>query len=97
VVVNSFFTKKILKGYTAIHYTILNRKKKALQMLLEQGAAVNLQTSRGITVLHLACINGYFEIAKLLLSHGSDLEANDAEGYTPLHASAAYGRRLLGF
>ena len=42
-------------------------KVAAVEILLEQGASVNVINATGATPLHLACEYGQFEIVKVIL------------------------------
>lgn len=46
---------------------------RCLQILLEQGAAVNTATQSGDTPLHLAVDGGHLVCCQLLLHHGADI------------------------
>jgi ankyrin repeat protein len=58
---------------------------EAVQLLLEQGAKINLQNHMGETALHRASQHGYLNIIQLMLNHDANVDALDNEGSTPLH------------
>ncbi len=79
-------------GLAAIHRAARAGKLAALQVLLAQGADVNLQQRnlRG-TALHYAVEAGHSDIIRELLKHQAETEARDARGYTPLMRAAKKG------
>ena len=73
-------------GFTALMEASRNKKRKAVQVLLDAGADVNIQTlpsSLNFSVLHLAAIAGDQEIISLLNKHHANLNAQDNDGNTP--------------
>lgn len=60
----------------------VNGRVKAVQFLLEQGAAVNAADAEGNTALIHAAVNDDVPMAKLLLQHGADKAATNAAGQT---------------
>lgn len=57
-----------------------------IELLLEYGANINLQTNRthgSWTALHKALHDRNFQAAKLLIQHGADLTLEDSHGETP--------------
>ena len=68
----------------------------ALQVLIENGAAVNAQPARfgGGTALQLAAIGGFIGIAEELLRRGADVDAPPAklQGRTALEGAVEHGR-----
>jgi ankyrin repeat protein len=79
-------------GSTPLHLAIPERylaipeaNLEAVQLLLEQGAKINLQNHMGKTALHLASQRGYLSIIQLMLNHDANVDALDNEGSTPLH------------
>lgn len=58
---------------------------KMVEMLIENGADVNIAGKYGIRPLHLAPTK---QMAKLLLAKGAPIDAKDNYGCTPLHGSA---------
>jgi ankyrin repeat protein len=71
-------------GSSALH-AALGRDRKAMEMLLDAGAAVDTPDQYGRTVLHWAVENKNMEIVELLLARGAFVNAKDTTGRTPLY------------
>ena len=65
---SSPFTSSIL------HAAIINSKQKALQLLIEKGASLELKNSLGTTGFHIALVQGKREIALTLLRAGAAMK-----------------------
>ena len=71
-------------GIKCIHLAAGLENVRILQLLLENGAAVNSQTSDGLTALHIAAIWGRAEQVEILLKYGADPLLVDATGCNAL-------------
>lgn len=71
-------------GIKCIHIAAGLENACILQLLLENGAAVNSQTSEGLTALHIAAIWGRAEQVATLLKYGADPLLVDAAGCNAL-------------
>lgn len=70
-------------GYCALH---LARGGEVVDLLVNAGANVNLETSEGITPLFRATARCNVEGVLTLLQHGAQVNLKEKEdGYTPLH------------
>ena len=75
-----------LHGYGALHFAAEKNQADVINVLVEYGAATNIQTFTGCTPLHLAAMHGNMEAARLLCLSGSDVNIPEwYNGYTPLH------------
>ena len=54
------------------------------ELLIDNGADVNVKSGFGQTPLHWACMNKGRHVAELLITKGADVNAIDAAGQTPL-------------
>ena len=63
----------------AIHHHV-----QILDLLIRNGADVNLRTSGGSTALNLAAAMGHGDIVAALIRAGADVNVADAHGWTPL-------------
>jgi ankyrin repeat protein len=76
-------------GSIALHLAISDANswyaRRAVGLLLEHGANINLRNGQGQTALHSASLRGYPNIIHLILNHGADVDAQDNDGSTPLH------------
>jgi hypothetical protein len=79
-------------GYgSTLGLAIGNEDAALVELLLENGADVALNSHDGEPPLNAASFRGHIGIVKLLLSHGADVSATNDEGWTPVNSAAAYG------
>ena len=75
-------------GRTSLFYTVSGKSGKSnvqfAQILLNNGADVNIQDDDGNTVLIIACKENKTEIVQLLLKNKADVNIQDDEGDTAL-------------
>lgn len=64
---------------------------RAIQKVLESGAAINGRDQNGWTALHRAAFKGKIEAVRFLVDKGIDVDAKDEDGYTALHCAAESG------
>eukprot|EP01130_Rhizamoeba_saxonica_P015245 TRINITY_DN6799_c0_g1_i1.p1 TRINITY_DN6799_c0_g1~~TRINITY_DN6799_c0_g1_i1.p1 ORF type:complete len:493 (-),score=101.55 TRINITY_DN6799_c0_g1_i1:334-1758(-) len=62
-----------------------------MEILVEQGANLNLATLGGSTALHAACALGQTEAAEFLLDAAAWIEVEDSKGMRPIHLAAKGG------
>ncbi len=65
--------------------TIRSERKDAAELLIAEGADVNIKAKNGDTPLHFAARRGNMDVAEVLIVKGADVNAKDEDGYTPLH------------
>jgi ankyrin repeat protein len=65
--------------------------KAIIELLIANGANVNVQTSNGITMLLYALQEGKLDMAKILLNHNINVNAHTKNGMTALHYAASKG------
>ncbi len=71
------------EGATALMVAVLAGHAEIVEMLLAQGADVNVRAAEGLTAWLAAAFSGSLEIIRVLVEHGADLEAT-FEGATVL-------------
>ncbi len=76
-----------LEGRTALQMAVKRGHKDAVDLLIAEGADVNLTDLEGNTCLHLAAIAGQTTIAEMLISRTENINARNDRGYTPLHCA----------
>src|ERR1017187_9969496 len=79
------------KGETLLESAAAKGKLAVVNVLLENGAAVDGLQQPGLTPLHYAAANGHKAIVDLLLSKGAKPDAQNQSGLTPLHLAARKG------
>jgi len=79
---------------TPLHYAVESECKPVVQLLLENGADVNLQNKSGKTALHLIkwWSDESNQILELLLQAGANANAKNNDGQTAFHWAALGGK-----
>jgi ankyrin repeat protein len=76
---------------TLLACAVCGGQEAVARLLLNHGAAVNLQAGSGWSALHWASMTGRDEMTKMLLEEGADVELRDRWGCTALyHAASRY-------
>ena len=84
------------QGLSSLHLAAAApHSEQCLQLLINEGASVNLRAADGRTPIHMAAIHGRVSRTNILIAAGSELEATDKYGRTPLHVAAFFGHELL--
>ena len=65
--------------------------KEFVELLLQQGAAIDAKDKYGCTALHQTAAKGCQEAVVLLLQRGAAIDATDNRGATPLGRAVAKG------
>jgi len=78
-------------GKTPIMWAASNGNEKLVELLIDQGAALNMQNFVGETALYLAAARGFDGICTLLIENGADTRFATIEGSSPVHVAAAGG------
>lgn len=81
-----------IKGEMAypLHYAS-HSYANIVELLIENGADVNVKSDEGKTPLHGAAFVGYEEGVRILLKYGADVNARDENGLTPLGEALSPG------
>jgi ankyrin repeat protein len=74
------------EGETALYFAAEDGDIAIAKLLLQYGAAVNVNPKVALSPLTKAVDQGHFEFAKLLVTHGARPDLADNEGVTPLIA-----------
>ncbi|CAF3656344.1 unnamed protein product [Rotaria sp. Silwood1] len=80
---------------TALHIAVETGNIRAIHMLLQAGAQVNLCDLSLSTPLHIAAYMGYEEIVQILLMHGADMLKQDNTGRNSFHLAVSTGNNRL--
>ena len=81
------------KGRTLLHAAAGRGREVIAELLIDNGANVNVKDALAATPLHEAANIGDNELVELLIAKGADVNANDIYGSTPLHKAAHRGRK----
>jgi serine/threonine-protein phosphatase 6 regulatory ankyrin repeat subunit B len=73
------------RGYTPLHIAALNGHKDVAELLLANGAEVNVRGNNDETPLELAAKGGHMDMVELLLANKAEVNATNNYGWTPLH------------
>jgi len=79
---------------TPLHCAVRSDSINTIQVLVQNGALVNVVDGEGLTPLHLAVRNGNSEIVKHLLDHGAVINVTEGHyGANEMHIAAATGQK----
>ena len=70
-----------VNGYTALMAAAMVGHLEVVELLLQNGAVVNVYSHYGITPLSAASRNGHIAIVETLLRNGADKDAVDNRGW----------------
>ncbi len=76
--------KDEVAGWTPLNYAVMSGEKEAVEVLIDNGADVNVKDKYGSTPLHDASLGKHNEVVELLISKGADVNAKRGDGDTPL-------------
>ncbi|KAG5836882.1 hypothetical protein ANANG_G00233400 [Anguilla anguilla] len=79
------------ENYSLLHYTVASGDAEAVELVLQQGAAVDSQNDRGYTPLVIGVLRQLYDVCALLVQRGADASLGDADRWTPLHFAAQNG------
>ena len=71
-------------GHTPLSWAAFRGKTRAVEVLLDHGAAVDARSTSGKTALIHAAGNGQWAAVRLLIERGADVNAKDNEGETAM-------------
>jgi ankyrin repeat protein len=77
-------------GLTLLHRAAIKGQTDIVELLLKEGANLEIQTNRGRTALQTAAKHGHVDVARLLLEKGADPERTNHGGMTALHTAVNY-------
>jgi ankyrin len=81
-------------GFAPLHTATRRGYLEMVQLLVENGAAVDAKAADTRRPLHLAASMDFLDVAKLLISSGADVSAVESTGgWSPLHFAAIKGNR----
>ena len=69
---------------SAMSWSALHGQTEVVQLLIENGAEVNIRSGDGTTPLHSAAFLGRTDVVKFLLDNGADVKARNNDGATPV-------------
>ncbi|KFY47167.1 hypothetical protein V495_02075 [Pseudogymnoascus sp. VKM F-4514 (FW-929)] len=80
-------------GYTPLYEAVRSGRLEAMQVLLAEGADVNVELSNGETLLHVAAAawKASVDVVRLLVEKGADTAAQDSRGMAPLDLAVSSG------
>lgn len=81
----------INEGWTALHYAIESNNYNTVEVLVSNGANLNLQTGHGYTPLAWAAEIGDIKLSLLLIRSGADVNICTSEGSSPLMLASKNG------
>jgi len=79
------------QGNTPLIWASSEGNYQLVELLIDEGAAVNLQNFVGETALSIAAARGFEGICALLIENGGNTNISNLDGASPLHMAAACG------
>ena len=79
-------------GWTALHFTTINKSHSATKILLEHHADPNACTNHGTTPLQIAINGGATLLVDILLQSGARLDIKTYGGWNLLHLAVSIGQ-----
>ena len=73
------------------HLELHSENLEIIELLIENGADLDVVGHHGETILHKVINNGNLKTAELLLNSGANIEATSSQGNTPLWTAAWHG------
>lgn len=83
-------------GFTPLLYAARENCIACVEVLLEQGADIDLPDPDGVTPLHVAIMNANWDLAKRLIDAGADVNQWDIYGEAPLYTTVGQRSRTDG-
>lgn len=81
-----------MNGQVSLHYACSKNHLKIVELLIDNGAQLNVRDKYGHTPLHRAASLGHEKIVHLLLCQPTiNIDVQDNEGNTPLHLACEDG------
>nr|XP_029720583.1 uncharacterized protein LOC115262323 isoform X2 [Aedes albopictus] len=80
-------------GLAPLHVAILCGQRHIVQLLLENGADINIRNakSNSLTPLHFSCLFGFKEAVEILVREKANIDALADKKFTPLHLACQNG------
>ena len=88
--IHSQDNQTVIKKGDLLFKAIRKNNIHMVQLLLDAGADINIQTKEGNTPLHIAVNNT--ELVRMLIAAGTDINIKNNVGKTPLHWAALHER-----
>ena len=82
-------------GQTALFWAARKGKEAVIQLLIKQGAEVDLKDNEGRTPLSWAAQMGHKATVQLLIEQGAEVDSKDNEGQTPLSWAVGFGKEAI--
>ncbi|KAF8791198.1 Ankyrin-1 like protein [Argiope bruennichi] len=83
--------KQAANGWSPLLYACDCGKSQVVQLLLQNGARVDVFDVEGRAGLHLAAEHGHADVIEILLNHKAFVNVRTKRGMTPLHHAAGQG------
>jgi ankyrin repeat protein len=85
------------RNLTPLHLVCQDDDDRAAvaQLLIDEGADVNVKDADGFTPLMIAIVSGNENIVKVLIDEGADVNAKEAKGFTPLMIAIVSGNENI--
>lgn len=75
-----------------LYHAVCRGKDADMQLLISQGANVNVKDLGGNSLVYIAAVRGYIDVLKILIINSANVEATDANGCKPIYAAALHNQ-----
>ncbi|MHC5081687.1 MAG: ankyrin repeat domain-containing protein, partial [Planctomycetota bacterium] len=76
------------QAFTALLFAAQNGHAAVAEVLVANGAEIDILGQENVTPLYMAAQNGHMDVARVLAERGADVNKARANGWTPLHLAA---------
>ena len=78
-----------------LHMAVTGNSVRAVELLIDRGANIELQDSMKWTPLHFGMFFGHVNVIGTLIARGADTNAQDYRGFTPTHLAVRSGNSAI--
>jgi len=80
-----------------LHIAVKSAQGSSIQLLLDNGANMEVTNHKNSTPLHLAAEEGCIQVLEILLEHSASVHVTDQDGNTPLQKTCKCNKKILDY